>query len=103
MLLLRFEKDGENGLKSGVQIYKCNDCHRQFLSEQRLDNKVLWQEYTEGKQTYSQLALKYGVSIKTIQRRLDKVSVTQQFYKPDACVVLMDTNLFWSQPWSYGV
>lgn len=38
--------------------------------------------------------MKYGVSIKTIQRRLDKISVNQQFYKPDSCVVLMDTTYF---------
>lgn len=64
------------------------------MSGNRIDNKVLWQEYTAGKQTYSQLALKYGVSIRTIQRRLDKVMVSQQFYKPKECVVLMDTTYF---------
>lgn len=38
--------------------------------------------------------MKYGVSIKTIQRRLDKVLIGQQFYKPNESVVLMDTTYF---------
>lgn len=38
--------------------------------------------------------MKYGVSIKTIQRRLDKVVVAQQFYKPKESIVLMDTTYF---------
>jgi len=39
---------------------------RQFLAGHRIDNHAFWIECTEGKQTYSQLALKYGVSIGTI-------------------------------------
>lgn len=41
-----------------------------------------------------QLAIKYGVSSKTIQRRLDSVLVNQDFYKPRESVVLMDTTYF---------
>jgi len=38
--------------------------------------------------------LKYGVSIRTIQRRLDKVFVSQRFYKPKECVVIIYTTYF---------
>jgi hypothetical protein len=41
-----------------------------------------------------QLANKYDVSIKTIQRRLDKVLINQQFHKPKESVVMMDTTYF---------
>jgi hypothetical protein len=40
------------------------------------------------------LARKYGYSYKTIQRRLDKVVVKQEFYRPKESVILMDTTYF---------
>ncbi len=55
---------------------------------------MLWREYTQGKQTYSQLAAKHGLSVKTIQRRLDKVTPTTTPIEPSQTVVLMDTTYF---------
>ena len=80
-----------------MQRYKCIVCGRQFIGGARLDSKVLWQEYTKGKQTYGQLAEKYGCSVKTIQRRLDKVEVSAGDSGgriPGEVVVLMDTTYF---------
>jgi hypothetical protein len=54
----------KNGKVKGVQLYKCAACRRQFLGGNRIDNQILWQEFHQGKQTYSQLAAKYGCSIK---------------------------------------
>ena len=58
----------------------------------------LWREYTKGKQTYVQLAARYGCSIRTIQRRLDKVEVTSGErggkQKPGKVVAVMDTTYF---------
>ena len=51
-------------------------------------------EYIEGKQTYKQLATKYGFSLKTIQRRLDKTNSSIPLKKGRAIVVLMDTTYF---------
>ena len=65
----------KNGFVRGVQRYKCHACGKQFLGGFRLNNLQLWQEYCEGKQTYAQLSVKYGCSIKTIQRRIDKYKV----------------------------
>lgn len=84
----------------GVQLYKCANCGRQFLGGNRLDNDILWKEYTEGKQTYFQLANKYNCSIRTIQRRLDKIKVSQTFKNPREVVVLMDTT-YWGR--GFGV
>jgi len=67
---------------------------KQFLGRERINNRVLWQEYGEGKQTYVQLANKYHSSLKTIQRRLDKVALIPPKQHPNKVVVLMDTTYF---------
>jgi hypothetical protein len=84
----------KNGKVKGVQLYKCTSCGKQFLGGERLDSHLLWQEYTEGKQTYQQLSEQYGCPIKTIQRRLDKVNVKTPALEKAAVVVLMDTTYF---------
>ena len=81
-------------------MYKCGNCGKQFLGGNRLDNKILWKEYVEGKQTYLQLAKKYSCSIKTIQRRLDKVKVENKTKTPKNVIVLMDTT-YWGR--NFGV
>ena len=43
---------------------------------------------------------RYGVSPKTIKRRLDKVSKSPRYYRVEKCVVLMDTTYFGK---SFGV
>ena len=75
-------------------MYKCCACGKQFLGGERISNAQLWQQYTEGKQTYRQLSLRYGCSIKTIQRRLDKVKVASSVAARCDVVVLMDTTYF---------
>lgn len=75
-------------------MYKCTSCGKQFLGGERLDNRLLWQQYTEGKQTYYQLSQEYKCSIKTIQRRLDKVKVERLPLEKASVVVLMDTTYF---------
>lgn len=55
----------------------------------------LWELYVHGKQTYAQLAARYGVSPKTVQRRLDRVRLPQP--PPPAgprCVIVADTTYF---------
>ncbi len=55
---------------------------------------MLWDEYTKGKQTYAELANKYGCSIKTIQRKIDSVKVGSTNIFPRVVNVLMDTTYF---------
>ena len=99
----------KNGFVKGVQLYKCYGCGKQFLGGFRLNNAVLWDEYTSGKQTYrvlrtqykySQLAAKYNCTIKTIQRRLDSYSVPSHHPSARSVVVLMDTT-YWGR--DFGV
>jgi len=89
-----------NGFVKGVQLYKCFVCGKQFLGGFRIDNAVLWQEYTLGKQTYSQLSAKYNFSVKTIQRRLDSYELCKQAVSVKPVVVLMDTT-YWGR--NFGV
>lgn len=69
-------------------------CGKQFVDTQRLQAAVIWQEYTEGKQTYRQLAARYNCSAKTIQRKIDAAQTGRCTTFPSACNVLMDTTYF---------
>jgi len=60
----------------------------------------LWQEFVEGKQTYAQLAVKYGCSIRTIQRKIDAYVVSFTTPKAREVIVLMDTT-YWGR--NFGV
>ena len=89
-----------NGHKNGVQIYKCWKCGRQFLGGERLDDAEIWEEYVTFRQTYSQLAEKYGCSKKTIQRRIDRYRTVKGIHTPRRVVVVMDTT-YWGR--DFGV
>jgi hypothetical protein len=54
----------------------------------------LWYLYSSGKQTYSQLSERFDCSTKTIQRRLDKVSIAYCKEFSSVAVVIMDTTYF---------
>ena len=83
-----------------MQRYKCASCGKRFFDRVRINNKSIWEEYTKGKQTYVQLATKYGCSVKTIQRRIDVVQVYRQTTFPGVVNLLMDTTYFGS---TFGV
>jgi hypothetical protein len=54
----------------------------------------LWDKYLRKKQTYQELAIAYGCSSKTIQRRLDAYSVRFNCDFPRVANVVMDTTYF---------
>jgi hypothetical protein len=64
------------------------------LAGKRADIDGLWSLYSSGKQTYSQLAERFGCSTKTIQRRLDKVEIIKRDEFSGVAVVIMDTTYF---------
>ena len=78
----------------GRQLYKCHACGKQFLGGERRDPKIIFAEYLEGKQSYEQLAEKYGCSRKTIQRCIDKVEPSRQTEFTPVANVVMDTTYF---------
>lgn len=57
---------------------------------------MVWDEYTKGKQTYFQLAQKYGCSKRTIQRKIDLHTVSIPEKIPKRIIVLMDTT-YWGR------
>jgi len=60
----------------------------------------LWHDYVIGKQTYSQLSLKYDCSVRTIQRKIDAVKITKSPPETGKVIVLMDTT-YWGK--NFGV
>jgi len=70
------------------------------LGGERLDNNKLWDEYKKEKQTYIQLAEKYGCSVKTIQRRLDQIQLPSVPKIARKVIILMDTT-YWGR--GFGV
>lgn len=75
-------------------MYKCIACGKQFRGGKRLSAEKIWEEYTQGKQAYLQLAIKYECSTKTIQRKTDTVSIKGQTTFTNIVNVLMDTTYF---------
>lgn len=53
-------------------------------------------EYTEGKQTYLQLSIKYACSVRTIRRKLDDYKVGIFEKEVRSVIVLMDTT-YWGR------
>lgn len=63
----------KNGIRKGAQFYRCKSCNKQFVANRnRLSSTIIWQEYLESKQTLSEIATKYHLSMSTIQRMLRK-------------------------------
>lgn len=85
-----------NGLRGRSQLYKCKDCGKQFLGGRRRDKSQVITDYIEGKQTRNQLAVKYGVSSKTIARDLEKMRYVQKISKYKQVVIQMDTT-YWGR------
>jgi hypothetical protein len=75
-------------------------CNKYFTGGNKLEPKVIWQDYIEGKQTYEQLAAKYGCSKRTIQRKIDLYEAFSTPKHPKTVIVLMDTT-YWGR--SFGV
>lgn len=51
-------------------MYKCSDCGKQFIGGKRRNKSQVITDYIEGKQTLTQLAIRYNVSERTIRRDL---------------------------------
>lgn len=62
-------------MRKGVQLYKCMVCGHQFRGKVYLERSVVWEAYTEEKQTICDLSRRYKVSESTIKRLLKDVSV----------------------------
>jgi transposase-like protein len=88
--------------KRWKQRYKCKDCRYVFQNRARINlwnigaqHKQLWDDYSIHKQTYAELSEKYGISTKTVQKRLDAYEITPPILTPANIILLIDTTYFW--------
>jgi hypothetical protein len=88
----------KDGFKRWKQRYKCKFCGHVFQNKSRQNKgqiKQLWNEYSHWKQTYTELSEKHKVSVKKIQKELDKYEFIAPRIRPKKIVLLMDTTYFW--------
>lgn len=63
----------KNGVRKGVQLYKCRNCGYQFRACRVVSNDDIWDTYLQNKQTIGELSALYGLSESTIKRRLREI------------------------------
>ena len=63
----------KNGVRNGVQLYKCQDCGYQFRAGTAVSEDDLWEAYQQQKQTIMELSERFGMSVATVKRRLHDI------------------------------
>ncbi|MBR1790616.1 MAG: hypothetical protein IJ754_02505 [Bacteroidaceae bacterium] len=63
----------KNGVRKGVQLYKCQDCGHQFRAGSEVSADDLWDAYQQEKQTIKELSARFGMSAATVKRRLHDI------------------------------
>lgn len=84
----------KNGRRNGVQRYKCLARSHQFQSQRHTNAQKLWHTYTHGKQTYAQIAAQEKLSVRWVQKLIDRVELRQEILLPRSVVIVMDTTYF---------
>ena len=85
-----------NGRKNSKQLYKCKECGKQFLGGRRRNKVQVITDYVEGKQTLSQLAQRYRISERTIQRDLAGRRFVRKIAKVKDVTIQLDTT-YWGR------
>lgn len=90
-------------MRGRSQRYQCTDCKYRFQYKKRDTGtqEKLWNEYTRGKQTLTELGKQYGKSHVTIRKYLDEHEVDlPTAITPQETIIVPDTT-FWGR--HYGV
>lgn len=58
-----------------MQLYKCNNCGRQFRGGERAALDDIWELYMDKKQSIADIAESYNVSASTVKRKLRKIEM----------------------------
>ena len=85
-----------NGRKNSKQLYKCKECGKQFIGGRRRNKVQVITDYVEGKQTLSQLAQRYRISERTIQRDLAGMRFVRKIAKVKDVTIQLDTT-YWGR------
>ena len=91
----------KNGIRNGVQLYKCRDCGYQFRAGETVSEDELWNVYQQEKQTIKELSVRLGMSVATVKRRLH--GIRREWVQPPlygSGFVHLDTT-YWGR--SFGV
>jgi len=56
----------KNGVRKGVQLYKCLDCGYQFRGGTHVSEDDLWHAYQQEKQTIKELSDRFGKSVASL-------------------------------------
>ena len=91
----------KNGIRNGVQLYKCRDCGYQFRAGETVSEDELWNVYQQEKQTIKELSVRFGMSVATVKRRLH--GIRREWVHPPlygSGFVHLDTT-YWGR--SFGV
>jgi hypothetical protein len=93
----------KKGIEDSVQRYQCNDCKKKFRSKRNKKylEKRLWEVYSVGKQTLTELASQSNRSHVWVRKQLDHY-VPDMFpnIAPKPTIIVPDTT-FWGR--RYGV
>lgn len=65
----------KNGVRNGIQTYRCADCSYRFRKDKLPSDLELWRMYQDNKQTVAELAVSLGTSPSTIKRRLRNIVI----------------------------
>lgn len=60
--------------QNNLQRYKCTYCNKTFTFKSKLGPAQIWLDYSVGKQTRPQLAIKYDCYPRTIRQYLEKAA-----------------------------
>lgn len=91
----------KNGIRKGVQLYKCQECGYQFRAITEVSEDELWNAYQQEKQTVKELSVRFGMSVATVKRRLHYIK--REWLQPPLSgsgFVHLDTT-YWGR--SFGV
>lgn len=86
----------KNGLRGLKQMYKCKDCSKQFIGDERRNKPQVKTDSIEGKQTIMQFTIKYKVSERTIRRDLRGMRFVHSVAKYKDVTVQLDTT-YWGR------
>lgn len=82
----------KKGVRNGVTRYRCSACGANSSSVRRPRHEELLDRYLFRKQTHANLAEDFGVSARTLVRRLDTVSLPEKIHNPRPLVAVMDAT-----------
>lgn len=57
----------KNGVRKGVQLYKCLECGYQFRAGTETSEEDLWNAYQQEKQTIKELSARFGYDLETAE------------------------------------